>query len=209
MEAAVEGLDAETRVPDRRFGIARRLTAAERPRPEDGVDGPLERSERRIAGTDVLPEAKLATGNEHAPELPQRRGGVGNAAKNTHDDGGVEGAVLPRQGNGVPVHDVDRNRRSRRALRRCRPSRGIGLDGKDMLDLDWVVLERAPIAGADLDHATAEAVENLTTDVAVDEVGLAGLPPLEVAREAGLLGAVERRRRQRSISSTWYSSEWL
>jgi DNA-binding response OmpR family regulator len=201
VEAAVEPLDAEAGVSDGGFGVARRLAAAKRSCPEQGVDCPLDRSERRIAGTNVLPEAKLTAGNEHAPKLSQRGGRVGNAAKNTHDDGGVEGAVVRRQRLGIPVDDHDRNRCGFRPLGGGCSGRRIGLDGKDTLDLRRVVLEGAAVAGADLDHLPVEPAKRLPTELAVDEVGLAGLPALEVAREARLLRAVERRSLSRRHSN--------
>jgi hypothetical protein len=79
----------------------------------------------------------------------------------------------------------------------------IRLDGKQTLDLRRVMLERATVTGTDLDHPPAQSGKHLATQVACDEIRLAQLPLLEVAREPRLLRAVERRLgAQRSISST-------
>jgi hypothetical protein len=62
-----------------------------------------------------------------------------------------------------------------------------------VLNLRRVVLERTPVAGADLDHPSAQAGECLATELAVHGVRAAQLSLLEVTREARLLRAVERR----------------
>jgi DNA-binding response OmpR family regulator len=54
------------------------------------------------------------------------------------------------------------------------------------------VLERAAVAGADLDHAPAESLKRLPAKLAMDDVGTARFPALEVPSEPRLLRAVER-----------------
>jgi hypothetical protein len=71
-----------------------------------------------------------------------------------------------------------------------------------MVHLAWVVLERATVAAAELDHPPPQASTDAAPELARHEVGLAKLSSFEIPREARLLGAVERRVcRQRPISS--------
>ena len=203
METTVEGDDLEARIVDCTCSIPRRFAAAERAFPEQGIARALEHLERAVAGANVFPEAELTAGGKHSVELSQRGAGVGHATEKPHDDGGVEHAVLCRQSGGIAMHDVDRGSSRDRALGSGRPSRGIRLDGQQAFDFRRVVLERAAVATADLDHPSAQSAERLTTELARDRIGPAKLSPLEVSREARLLRPVEGDRYVllRSISS--------
>ena len=178
METPVQLDDLKARSADRTFGITRRFAAAERPCPEQGIARALEHPEHAIAGANVLPEADLTARHEHSVELSQRSRRVGNAAEKPHDNGGVEGAVLRGQSRGIAGHDVDRDRRRVGPPCGSRTSRRVGLDGQQMFDLVRVVLERAAVAAADLDHAPAQSAERLTTEFARDRVGPTQLLPL-------------------------------
>jgi hypothetical protein len=191
VETTVQLDDLKARIADRSLGIPRRFASAERARPEEGIARALEHEERAVFGANVFPEAELTAGNQHSADLSKRGGGVGHTAEEAHDDGGVEGVVLRREGGGIAVHDVDRNPRRVCTLRGGRPGRGIRLNGQHMLNLRRVVLERAAVAAADLDRPPAQPGERLTTELARDGVRPAQLSPLEVLREARLLRPVE------------------
>ena len=66
MEASVECHDLEAGRFDRTDGVAGGPAAAERARPEECVDRVLNPSKRSVFGADVLVEAQLASGGEHA-----------------------------------------------------------------------------------------------------------------------------------------------
>jgi hypothetical protein len=178
VEATVDSDDLKARIADCTLGIARRFASAERPFPEQGIARSLEHSERAVAGADVFPEAELTAGDKHSVELSKRSGRVGHATEKPHDDGGVEDAVLCRQSGGIAVHDVDRDPRRSGALCRGRPGRWIRLDGQQAFDFRRVVLERAAVATADLDHPPAQSGEGLPTEFARDRIGPTQLSPL-------------------------------
>ena len=67
-----------------------------------------------------------------------------------------------------------------------------------MLDRRRVVLERAAVAATDLDHAPAQPREQPPSKLVRDRVGTTPLLPFEVAGEARLPRAVERRLRRRA-----------
>jgi hypothetical protein len=192
MKPAFECRETKPRRSDLRLRIPGRLAAAERTGPEQGVERPLERSEGRVRGANVFPEAKLTARHEHSTQFSERGGGIGHGAEDAHDDGGVEAAVLGRQGRGIAVDDVDADARRPCPLHGRSARRGIGLDGQRALDLARVVLERAPVAAADLDDAAAQSGERLPTELPVNGIGVAELALLEVAGEARLLRTVER-----------------
>jgi hypothetical protein len=193
VKAAIERRDLEPCPFYLRFRVARCLAASERTRPEEGIEGALEHSEGRIAGADVLPEAELTARYEHSPQLSKRCRGVGHGAKHSHDDGGVECSVLRRQRLGDTGHDVDGNLSRFGSLRRGLPRCGIRLNRDQTVDLRRVVLERATVARADLDHPSLHSREQPPAEVVMDEIGVAQLALLEVAREARLLRTVEGR----------------
>ncbi len=195
MEAALDRLDAEAPGADRRLGVARRAAAAERLRPEEAIGASLHTAKDDVAGADVLPEAKLAAGSQHASQLGERSCGVGHRAEDTHHDRRVERLVRGVERDGHAGDDVDRRGGRLRPRLRSGARGRVGLDGKDVLDLGRVVLEGAPVPGADLEHAPAEAREQACAKLALDGIGTASLPPLEESGEAGLLGPVERRLR--------------
>src|SRR5688572_20005621 len=72
VEAALDRLDAEAGVPDRSLGVARRLAAAERRRPEKAIGAALHGAEYGVARADVLPEAELPARADHASQLGER-----------------------------------------------------------------------------------------------------------------------------------------
>lgn len=203
METTDQLDDPKARIADRSLGIPRRFASAEPARPEEGIARALEHLERAVVGANVFPEVELTAGHKHSVELSKRGGGVGHATEEPHDDGCIESAVFRRQSGGIAVHDVDRYRHRICTLCCGRPSRGIGLDGQHMLDFRRVVLERATVAAADLDHPPPQSGEHPPAKLARDGIGLAQLSPLEVPREAGLLRPVEGDRYVplRSISS--------
>jgi hypothetical protein len=141
---------------------------------------------------DVLPEAELAAGHEDSAELAHGGAGIPNAAQEAHDDGGVEGSVLHRQSLGDTAHDLDRDRGRPRPLGGARPRRRVGLDCEHARHLHRVMLERASVAGADLDHTPAEPREQPAPELTGHEVRATLLTALEEAREARLLRAVQR-----------------
>jgi hypothetical protein len=191
VETTVQLDDLKARIVDRSLGIARRFAAAERTRPEEGIEPALEHLKRAVVGPNVFPEADLTAGHKHSVELSKRSGRVRHATEKPHDNGSVEGAVLRRQSGGIPIHDVDRDPSRVGAPCGGRPGRGIRLDGQQTFDFRRVVLERAAVATADLDHPSAQSVEHLATELARNGVGPAQLSPLEVSREARLLRPVE------------------
>jgi hypothetical protein len=191
VEPTVEGDDLEARIVDCTCSIPRRFAAAERACPEQGIARALEHLERAVAGANVFPEAELTAEDKHSVELSKRGARVGHATEKPHDDGGVEHAVLCRQRGGIAIHDVDRDPRRVGAPCGGRACRRVGLDGQQAFDCRRVVLERAAVATADLDHPSAQSAERLTTELARDRIGPAKLSPLEVSREARLLRPVE------------------
>jgi hypothetical protein len=203
VETTVQLVDLKARSADRSLGVPRRFASAERARPEEGIARALEQLERAVVGANVLPEAELTAGHEHSVELSKRSGRVRHATEKPHHNGSVKGAVVRRHSGGIAVHDVDRD--PRRVGARCggHPGRGIRLDGEHMLDFRGVVLERAAVAAADLDHPPAQSGERPPTKLPRDGIGPAQLSPLEVARETRLLRPVEGDRYVplRSISS--------
>jgi hypothetical protein len=105
----------------------------------------------------MFPEAELAAGPEHAPDLGERPRRVGDAAEHERDDRRVEHAVREGQAGCVPRDDGHREgRRTRRALRQFAQVR-IRLDGDERGHLRRVVAEARPGAGADLDDPAAES----------------------------------------------------
>ena len=114
---------------------------------------------------------------------------VGNGAEDPGEDGGVEGIVLGRQRLGNSRPDVNRNGRTPRALASGFARGRIRLDRKHAGDFRRVVLENAPVAAADLDHAAAEANKEPPAELAPNGVEQAELElaALEVPREARLL----------------------
>jgi hypothetical protein len=193
VEASFEIVDLEASRADCRRRVARRYAAAEQAGPEQPIDHALKPAERCVLGANVLVEAELTAGSDDPVQLGERRGGLGDGAKDPHGDGGVECSIGRRQGLGSPVDDIDRHLRFTRPLRCDRSRRWVGLDGQDAFDLRRVQLERPSVAAADLDHPPAYAGEQSAAVLARPEIGLALLSPLEVAGEARLFRAVERR----------------
>jgi hypothetical protein len=96
----------------------------------------------------VFPEAEFARGIEHASDLGERGGGIGDGAENTHRDDSVEASVLRRERLGRPVDHVDRDSGSASPLGGDGPCGRIGFDRDELRHARRVVLERAPVAAA-------------------------------------------------------------
>ena len=193
MEAALELLDPKGCVANRSLRVPRRLAAPQRPRPEERVERALTRAEGGIRGADVLPKAKLTAGDEDSPQLTKRGGRIGDAAENAHENRGVERPGLRRQRLGDAIDDLDWYRRRLCPLSGGSPRRRIRLDGQHLLDVRRVELERAPVAGADLDYPPTQSGERFPTELARGQIGATQLSLLEIPREARLLRAVEGR----------------
>ena len=67
MKAVVERDELEPGCADDALGVASRLAATERLRPEERVGRALESMEEGVPRTDVLPEAELSAVREDAP----------------------------------------------------------------------------------------------------------------------------------------------
>ena len=194
MEAALHLRDLEAPGLDGGERVARRVAAAERTRPEERVDGALHRSERGSRRANVLPEAQLPAGPEHAAQLDESLGGLGHAAEEAHDDGRVEGPVVRGQRLGDSLDHLDRNRRAPGPLDGVRPRSRIRLDGEDARRAGRVVLERAAVARArPRSPARGDAGEQSPPQLAEDGVGTPLLAALEVGREARLSRSVKGR----------------
>jgi hypothetical protein len=176
----VERDQLKARGTDRRLGITSRPAPSERARPEERVDGALHASEENMFGPNVLPEAELTAGREDAPQLGERGGRLGHAAEEPHHDRGVVGSVGSRERLGDALDHLDRDRRAPRSFRSLRPRRRIGLDGQHLGHRRRVVLERAPVAGADVDHAPAQPGQQPAPELDRAGIGPARLPPLEI-----------------------------
>ena len=70
---------------------------------------------------------------------------------------------------------------------------GSGSTASTPVTAGRVVLESAPVAAPELEHATAQPGEEAAAQLPGDEIRAARLAPLQVAREARLVRAVERR----------------
>ena len=140
---------------DRGRGVARGLAAAERARPEDCIERPLEKAKRQPRRANMLPEPQFAGWLEHAPDLGECRGGVGDGAEHSHRDDGGEASVLGRQCLGRALDDVDRDVGGLSALDCYGPRVWVGFDRDKLGHTRRVVLERAPVAAADLEHPPA------------------------------------------------------
>ena len=107
---------------------------------------------------DVLVHAQLAAGGEDARgSRRSASAGSGTLHSTQIGDDGVERAVRGRQPLGEPLDDLDRHRRLARPFSGGDAGRRVGLDREHGLDLRPVVLERTPLAAADLDHPPAAA----------------------------------------------------
>src|SRR5216683_4843864 len=77
-QETVEPADGEAGPLDRRGGVAAEVAAADQVRPYRGVEGALDAGQPGGVSTDVFEEAQHAAGLEHAADLPQCRGLVGD-----------------------------------------------------------------------------------------------------------------------------------
>jgi hypothetical protein len=129
---------------------------AERARPERRVEHALNDAERARAG-DVLEEAQLTTGSQHARNLGQ--GALRNldAAEDTGHDGGIHGRIRGGEVFPVGVDDPDRNRRALSCVPRQSPKVRFRFHGDELGHRRRVVAEAHPRTGPDLDHAPSES----------------------------------------------------
>jgi hypothetical protein len=142
----------------------------------------------------VLPEAQFAGGLEHAPDLGERGGGIGDGAEQAHRDDSVEASVLRRQRLGRSFGDLVRNGGGASALvprrlarsGRVRP-RGAASPSSDSArtSVRRRSRPRAPVRATQPGAAAAARARN--------RVGPLPLPLLQVAAEARLVRAVQRR----------------
>jgi hypothetical protein len=142
----------------------------------------------------VLPEAQLASGDQHATKLLQRGCRVGHGAEDSGEERAVKAPVGGGQCLGDAVHHLDRHSGPVGALGGEGAGGRIRLDREHRLHRGREELEGTTVAARHLDHAPAEPGEQPPSQLARDLVGPTLLAPLQVAREAGLLGAVERQR---------------
>lgn len=192
MKAVVERDELEPGCADDALGVASRLAATERLRPEERVGSALESMEEDVPRPDVLPEAELSAGSKDTPQLLKRCGRVGNAAEDPHQDRGIERSVLRGKHLREALDDLDRHARTSGPFFRFSACGRVGLDGEDAVHGRRIELERAPVTRADLDHPAAQPSEQPPPQLAGDEVGSALLAALEIPREARLLRSVER-----------------
>jgi hypothetical protein len=119
--------DGEAGGLDSSGGVASRVAAAAEGRPQATAVGELE--ERALGltfGDDVLVEAQLAAGSQHAVQLRERARLVGNGAEDKARDGGVDIAVAERQVVGRAGPDRHRDGRGGRGARAAARSVGSG-----------------------------------------------------------------------------------
>ena len=118
----VEGDELEPGCADGALGVAGGLAAAERLRPEERVGRALEPVEEGVARPDVLPEAELSAGHQDTPQLPQRRGRVGDAAEDPSPATSNDPSSAKRLREAFD--DLDRHRRA--LGRSCAAARAVG-----------------------------------------------------------------------------------
>jgi len=125
---------------------------------------------------DVLEEANLTAGSQHAPRLMERARYVRDRAQHQRVDDRVNARVIGRQAVCDTGHDVDRNRRSRRTHQCGVTEAGLRLDRHDADHLRRIVREVQAVACADFEHVAGEPGEEPATmlDGARKAVELAG-----------------------------------
>src|SRR4029453_17456398 len=111
----------------------------------------------RALGADVLVEAQLAAGPDDAPQLGERSGLVEDRAEHERGDASVETGVPDRETLGGAVDNGDLDRHLGRRLASTVAQKPLGLDRDDLAHRLRIEREVEAVAGADLDHAAAEA----------------------------------------------------
>lgn len=139
----------------------------------------------------MLVEAQLSAGREHSADFTQCCGLVGNAAEIPAGDRRVEAPIASRETVGDTVHDLDSGRAFGGTANGFGPGGGVGLDGQNQLDRVGVVLEVAPVATAELDHAPVQPREQAPAVLTHDGIGPSLLEALEIARESRLTTSVD------------------
>jgi hypothetical protein len=86
------------------------VAAAEKRRPDAGIQQALHASDAAGAAADVLEEPYLPARPEHAEGLAQRRIWVGDGAQREGEDGGVKASVRGGQPFRQAVGEVDSDR---------------------------------------------------------------------------------------------------
>jgi hypothetical protein len=111
---------------------------------------------------DVLEEAELAAGSQHAVQLGERQVDVGDRAQHQRGDGGGERRVGERKLLGDRLdHGHGHGCLTGGALG-VLTQVGLGLDGDHLTHRPRVVGEVEPVPGADLEHLPAEPLEQLS-----------------------------------------------
>jgi cyclase len=129
----------------------------------------------------VLQEAELASRLEHAPDLGERLGDVGNRAHDEAHNGRVDAPCLEWQCTGHGVEHAHRHRCLARSLLGLGAQVALGFDRDDFLDGAGVVAEVGAVARAQLDDPARQAREQtlaLLTDLALHQAD-------EAVEEAG------------------------
>jgi hypothetical protein len=177
-------LDREAGVSDEPRRVAPEMTAARQQRPQRRVRGALESTAGRLRRCDVLEEAQLAARSQHPPQLGQRAHRIGDRAQHEAAHRRIEAAIRERQrlGRRVDDRDVDRNPLSRRG--QALPQIWLRLQSDDLVDRGGIVREVRAGAGADLEHAARQALEQPAPSLGEPEpFGPLGLPRVQARAE--------------------------
>ena len=142
---------------DGEAGVARRVAAAADRRPQSAVVGDLEdRAHRLAARDDVLIEAQVAARAQHATQLGECAGLVGDAAQHEAGDRRVHIAVGEWQGVGGAVAHGHGDGRAGRGVLGDGAQGRLGLDRDDLGDGGRVVREVQTVTCAHLQNAAGE-----------------------------------------------------
>lgn len=135
------------------------MAAAGDLRPKRRVREALESSDSGAAGHDVLVEAKLATRPDHSVQLGESPILLWNGAQNQGYHARVERFVVAGQRVGDRVDHLDLDTSVGARLEGTSTQVVLRLYRDDLLDRPGIVREGRSVAGADLDHPSAEALE--------------------------------------------------
>ena len=175
---------------------SRRARASRRARPVIvGARARAAGASARAPRSGVRPWARARAGSRRAWRRDRGR------CKEPHRDDSVEASVLCWQRLGRPIDDVDRDGDSASALGGDGPCRRVGFDRDELRHGRRVVLERAPVAAAELEHTSAQASQQPAPELTRDWVGPLPLPVLQVGGKARLLRAVQPRTGLPSLAS--------
>ena len=160
---ALVALNLKARPCDRRAGVTSAVAAAGEKRVDRRVKHALGAGQPGLVCDDVLVEAQLPAGAQHAMDLAQRNVLVVHRAEHKRCDGGVELATHGGQCLGAPCDDADAQRHVLGGLLCELAQVRLGLDG-DHLGHRWrVVGEIQAVTGADLDDPSLEARQQRAT----------------------------------------------